>query len=110
MFIRLVAPWISIFALSGLAGFGIDHALVNAPTPAVSQTQATIDHVQHSAAPVDVAPFEQSPRRAVTIAGRDAITGEHQQVQCTVDAARVASDALMVDLEDFPDAVQGLCE
>jgi hypothetical protein len=45
----------------------------------------------------------------MTITGRDAVTGERIQMECAVRADRVATDVLLVDLQDSPDVVSELC-
>jgi hypothetical protein len=45
----------------------------------------------------------------VMIAGRDATTGSHRQVQCVTRSDLVASDVLLVELKDLPDVVSSVC-
>ena len=121
--LRQAAPWMGLLIVMSILTYGLNLlATATAPTAsAVFLTQTAIDHVQDNSALLDDAALElgdsqvdvaarSSPKRVVTITGRDAMTGERQQVQCTIDADRVASDALMVDLKDFCDVVWGLCE
>jgi hypothetical protein len=115
---RHALPWVGLLIVL----LTITHQLNSfatelAPTAsAVSVSKITIDHVQDNATLRDDAVVEQparswsSPWRVVTISGRDTATGEHFQVQCTVDAGNTASDVLVVDFKDFSDVVSGLCE
>jgi hypothetical protein len=50
-----------------------------------------------------------APWKVITIAGRDAVTGERVQVECAAIADPVASDVWVLDLRDFSAVVSGLC-
>jgi hypothetical protein len=45
----------------------------------------------------------------VLITGYDATTGDRMQVQCVTDSDRLASDALLVDLNDLGHIAAKVC-
>jgi hypothetical protein len=110
--------WVCMVIVISITTYGLNlFATALAPTAsAVSGAQTTIESVQDNPALLDDAILvsslvdQSAPRRVVTIIGRDVVTGERQQLQCSIAADRTASDVLVVDFNHFPDVISGLCE
>jgi hypothetical protein len=109
-------PWIGLLIVL-FASAGAVHATASAIGPNIAASSATnaarsggSDTLIGLVGAQRAASFASSPHMVVTIIGRDETTGDRTQVQCTTDSARVASDALLVDLADLRNVASAVCD
>jgi hypothetical protein len=112
--LSLVLPWICLLLVASACAYGVQlTAAVMVPsTPADRRDwshQALLGHnVTEQRALLLHAALAPSSRM-VLITGYEATTGDQMQVECATDGYRVASDALLVDLNDFRDVAAAVC-
>jgi hypothetical protein len=113
-----VLPWIGLLIVlfasasamhAAAAAIGPNMATSSATTADAADRSGGSDTLVGLVSTRQAASFSSSPQMVVTIIGRDEMTGDRMQVQCMTDGARVASDALLVDLADLRNVASAVC-
>jgi hypothetical protein len=102
---RQAVLWLALVVAVLTSAYGL-HGAAAAIAPAVSTAPDRERAAMHAA--VDAASVS-SRRMVVLITGRDPTTGDRMQVRCITDSDRVASDALLVDLNELGEVAARVC-
>jgi hypothetical protein len=102
---RQALPWLCLLTVVSTSAYELQGtAAAIAPTASAAPDR---DRPAMNAA-VDAASVS-SGRTVVLITGYDATTGDRMQVQCVTDSDRLASDALLVDLNELGHIAAKVC-
>jgi hypothetical protein len=82
---------------------------VHVAAASISSTAAAAPERAAISTPAVDAASASSRRTVVLITGRDATTGAQINVQCVTDSDRVATDALLAELQDLGDVASRVC-
>jgi hypothetical protein len=112
--LRLVLPWICLLVVASTTAYGLQLGA------AATVSSAAADQLDGSYQALDghgigeqrgalLQAASTSSTGMILITGQDATTGDRMQMECITANDRIASDALLVELKDFPAIAAQVC-